>query len=171
MDNVTFQNSTPFCSSFMSDFMFKHPNKCAALRSHIFHLIDMFGTFSPAGYTLDISWIDDHELGVLTASYLDLMDRDVMECFYESVDPLQDEIANTLINMLKEKSIENRARLADMIFSNAVMKHKNAIQQIIDECCSEKTERDYQHSGYSRFVDPETGESIWTRPLGFHRAA
>jgi len=171
MDSVTFQNISDDYPSSLSAFAFKHPSKCLDLRNYIYQLIDEFGTFSPAGYTLDISWIDDHELGLLTASYLDLMDRDVMECFYESADPLQDEIANTLLNMLKEKSIENREKLADMIFSNAVMKHKNAIQQIIDECCSEKTERDYQQSGYSRYVDPETGESLWTRPFGFHRAA
>lgn len=134
------------------------------LKESINSFIDDYAYRSSYGYSLDIHQIPKDELGELVALFLEAADRDVIDCFYtNSNDSANDDITCALLDMLKSNSNDNREKFAELVFENALNRYQHIIQDLIDECCQEKSNQENRLHGLTSYQDEQTGEYLWAK--------
>lgn len=107
--------------------------------------------------TLSFDSLSLYDQSNLSRAYIEWIDRDVYECFFNPTQNMQeDEVTCALLSLLKDPTKENKDNLSELILCRAASAYRNQIQELIDERCAVLTADDMEEHGLYRVQIDET---------------
>lgn len=103
-------------------------------------------------YFDDLSIVDQTNL---SKAYIESIDRDVYECFFNPTQLMKDDdMTCCLLSLLKNNTTENKDKLINLILERSSSAYAAQIQELIDERCIVLTDREMEEHGlYSVQID------------------
>ncbi len=114
-------------------------------------------------YQLFLCDLPQDEQGELARLYLETIDRELTECVHGQDFSSDNEYTCALLELLKEDSIENRERFAEITRKNVITYYEPTLQIILDEACNDHLYSTHEgHSLYPR-KHQSNGQVYWSR--------
>lgn len=105
---------------------------------YIDDLIIEKGKRTNQSYDLSIDDLDDSEQGILASLLLESNDRDTSDCYHESnSDDINDNITCSLINLLKNDSMDSKEDFATLVRKNVINKSLPFLEKLIQQQCED----------------------------------
>lgn len=129
------------------------------LRHEISRVVSDEAKHTDEGYTLRYDDLDTDTQDNIVAYFLDYDERDLFS-IYEN-DKL-DDIASSLISMLRKNTRESEEDFASCIKKNLRAYYARRAQELIDECCAESEREEAWEHGYVKRQNGNNGEYYWS---------
>jgi len=107
------------------------------LSNYIEELVSTYANYDDLSYTLNLDDLPEDEQGELARLYIEFTGRELSECVHGSDMLIDNAYTCALLAMLKDDSVSNRVKFADVVRFNIVSYYASSLQELLDEACDE----------------------------------
>jgi hypothetical protein len=114
-------------------------------------------------YNLFLCDISDSDQNELARLYIDYTDRELNECVHGNDFSIDNEYTCALLAMLKDNTLENRERFAEITRNNIINYYKKSLQKVIDTACEDYLMSMYNENDMYSYIDQSSGDVMTSK--------